>query len=67
MDIKNLIRKTLKGLEATAIEKITVLGVEGARDDLERIKNMVDELVCFWELDESLIDEYDVEVGLYKK
>jgi hypothetical protein len=59
MEIKKLILQTLKGLEITAIEKIKIIGPEAASDDLDRIKDMVDELVCFWGLDEQMMDDYD--------
>lgn len=56
---KELILLTLEGLEATAIKKISELGIDNSFDDLTRIKDMYDELVCFWQLNERLIDEYD--------
>jgi len=40
MDIDNLIRETLKGLLATAIEKVCVLGGEDAKEDLKQIKEV---------------------------
>jgi len=60
---ENLIRETLKGLLATAIEKICVLGVEDAKADIKQIREMYEELVRFWDLDERLVDEFDMEVG----
>lgn len=62
MKTENLIRDTLKGLLATAIEKICVLGVEGAETDIKQIREMYEELVRFWDLDEILIGEFDMEV-----
>lgn len=66
MDTKEIIKLTLSGLEITAKRKIKVLGVTKAQDDLERIKDMIDELVCFWELEEELMDKYDVEIEKYR-
>ena len=60
---ENLIRETLKGLLATAVEKICVLGVEDAKADIKQIREMYEELVRFWDLDERLVDEFDMEVG----
>ncbi|AOY76492.1 hypothetical protein [Clostridium formicaceticum] len=59
MDINELMVMSLEGLKQTAMKKIKDLGKETAQDDLERIKDMFEELVFFWSLDESLIDEYD--------
>lgn len=63
---EKILLDTLKGLEMTSIEKIKRLGVEDAQDDLERIKDMIDEIVCFWELPESLMDEYDDRIKFAK-
>lgn len=64
---EKILLDTLKGLELTSMEKIKRLGVEDAEDDLERIKDMIDEIVCFWELPESLMDEYDDRIKFAKK
>ena len=66
MDIENLIRETLKGLIATAIEKVCVLGEEDAQMDLKRFRIVYEDLVLFWGLDEDLIDEFDEKVGILK-
>jgi len=66
MKTENLIRETLKGLLATAIEKVCVLGEEDAQDDLKQIRNMYIELISFWTLDEELIEEFDEKVGILK-
>ena len=63
---ENLIRETLEGLLATAIEKICVLGVEDAEADIKQIREMYEELVHFWDLDERLIDEFDKKVDILK-
>lgn len=63
---EKILLDTLKGLELTSMEKIKRLGVKDAEDDLERIKDMIDEIVCFWELPESLIDEYDDRIKFAK-
>ncbi|WP_276624472.1 hypothetical protein [Syntrophomonas wolfei] len=66
MKTENLIRETLKGLLATAIEKDCVLGEKDPLDDLKQIRDMYAELVRFWDLDEDLIGEFDEKIGLLK-
>lgn len=66
MNTNNLIRETLKGLLATAIEKVCVLGEQDAQDDLKQIRDMYVELIRFWDLDEDLIGEFDEKIGLMK-
>lgn len=57
-----LIKTTLQGLIFTAKEKVCVLG-EDANEDVNQIREMYEELVRFWDLDEKYIDEFDMEVG----
>jgi hypothetical protein len=64
MKTENLIRETLKGLLATAIEKVCVLGEGDAQDDLKQIRDMYVELIRFWDLDEDLIGEFDEKIGM---
>ena len=66
MKTENLIRESLKGLLATAIEKVCVLGEEDAQEDLKRLREVYEDLVLFWGLDEDLIDEFDEKVGILK-
>jgi hypothetical protein len=66
MQTENLIRETLRGLLATAIEKVCVLGEEDAEDDIKQIRDISEELVRFWDLDEKLVDEFDKLIGLLK-
>ena len=63
---EKILLDTLKGLELTSMEKIKRLGVNDAEDDLERIKDMIDEIVCFWDLPEYLMDEYDDRIKFAK-
>ena len=48
---ENLIKQTLKGLLATAIEKVCVAGEEDAREDLKKLRVVYEDLVLFWDLD----------------
>lgn len=66
MQIENLIRETLKGLMATATEKICVLGDKDAQEDLKKLREVYEDLVLFWGLDEDLIDEIDEEIRILK-
>ncbi|HHX22657.1 MAG TPA: hypothetical protein GX723_01345 [Thermoanaerobacterales bacterium] len=66
MQTEILIRETLRGLLATAIEKVCVLGEEDAQEDLKRLREVYDDLVLFWGLEEGVIDEFDEKVGILK-
>lgn len=66
MKTEYLIKETLKGLLATAKEKICVLGEEDAKEDLKKLREVYEDLVLFWGLDEKLIDEFDEKIGILK-
>lgn len=66
MKTEYFIKETLKGLIATAKEKVLVLGEEDAKDDLKRLREVYEDLVLFWGLDEELIDEFDEKIGILK-
>lgn len=66
MKTEYLIKETLKGLIATAKEKVFVLGEEDAKEDLKRLREVYEDLVMFWGLEEELIDEFDEKVGISK-
>jgi ATP-dependent Zn protease len=44
----------MEGLIATAVEKINVLGWEEAKEDVEKIVDMVEDLEMFWDPDGKL-------------
>lgn len=44
----------MEGLIATAVEKISVLGWEDAKEDVQKIVEMVDDLESFWDSDGEL-------------
>ena len=46
----------MDGLVSTAVEKIHVLGREGAEEYIAAITKMVDDLDCFWNMDGDLSD-----------
>lgn len=66
MKTEYLIKETLKGLLATAVEKICVLGEEDAKEDLKKLREVYEDLVLFWGLDEELINEFDEKIGILK-
>jgi len=56
-------RIAIKVLADTAIEKICVMGVDDARGDILKLRDVVHDLVDFWGLDEQLKDDFDGRVG----
>ena len=46
----------MEGLIATAVEKICVLGWEDAKEDVERIIDMIEDLEMFWDSDGTLTE-----------
>jgi hypothetical protein len=49
-------RMMMDGLVSTAVEKIRVLGREGAEEYIAAITKMVDDLDCFWNMEGDLSD-----------
>lgn len=66
MKTEYLIKETLKGLLATAVEKICVLGEEDDKEDLKKLREVYEDLVLFWGLDEEMIDDFDEKIGILK-
>ena len=73
MKTEYLIKETLKGLIATCKEKICVAGEEDAKEDLKRLREVYEDLVLFWGLDDDLfegeqtwLDIFDEKVGILK-
>jgi hypothetical protein len=58
-DIAGLVQPTLDWI---GIEKICVIGLVDAQEDLKQIRDMYVELVRFWDLDESLVKEFDGQI-----
>ena len=46
----------MEGLVATVIEKINVLGLEDAEEEVNKIGAMVDDLEMFWNADQCISD-----------
>lgn len=53
-----LIPETIWGLTETAIEKKRVLGAK-AQSEIANIRNVVVDLVHFWDLEERYIKDFD--------
>lgn len=60
--IMRRMEETVRGLTDTAIEKACVMGRD-ANTEIAGLRDMVSELVSFWELDEHFIDQFDMDVG----
>ena len=56
-----MIKATIDGLTATAVEKACVLGAE-ATEDINELRKTVAELIRFWSLDERWLEQFDMEV-----
>ena len=54
----DLIPETIWGLTETAIEKKRVLGAK-AQSEIANIRNVVVDLVHFWDLEERYIKDFD--------
>ena len=50
------LKMMMEGLRATAVEKICVLGWEDAKEDVERIIDMIEDLEMFWDSDGRLTE-----------
>jgi hypothetical protein len=46
----------MEGLISTAVEKIRVLGWEDAKEDVQKIVEMVEDLEMFWDWDGELTE-----------
>ena len=46
----------MKGLIATAVEKIRVLGWEDAKEDVQKLTDVVEDLEMFWDWDGELTE-----------
>ena len=50
---------TTRGLTQTAVEKILVLGREDSKSDVEKLREVLDDMVGFWDFNEKLLDDFD--------
>lgn len=52
-------RRTVSFLKTTAIEKIAVLGEEDSKDDIKKMRDMIEELTDFWDLTDAYLNDFD--------
>ena len=50
---------TARGLTQTAVEKILVLGQEDSKPDVEKLREVLDDMIGFWNFDEKFLDDFD--------
>ena len=50
------IKMMMEGLIATAVEKIRVLGWEDAKEDVQKLTDVVEDLEMFWDSDGELTE-----------
>lgn len=60
------ILKTLDGLTITAIEKICVLGENDAKSHVQQLKDVYEDLILFWGLDETLLNKFDEKIDQWR-
>ena len=58
----DLIPETIWGLTETAIEKKRVLGAK-AQSEIMNIRNVIVDLVHFWDLEERYIKDFDKDLS----
>ena len=59
---KGLMERTIDGLTKTAIEKACVMGSD-AKPHIDKLREIVIDMVNFWDLDEHYIDQFDMDVS----
>ena len=50
---------TARVLTQTAIEKILVLGIGDSKPHVEKLREVLDDMIGFWDFDERLINDFD--------
>ena len=60
------ILKTLDGLTVTAIEKICVLGEKDAQPYVQQLKEVYEDLILFWGMDDALLTEFDDKIDEWR-
>ena len=63
---QNQILNTLDGLIMTAIEKICVLGENDAKPYVQQLKEVYEDLILFWGLNETLLSEFDNKIDEWR-
>ena len=50
---------TARWLLQTAVEKILVLGQEDSKADVEKLREVLEDMLGFWEFDDKLLNDFD--------
>ena len=48
-----------RGLLQTAVEKILVLGEEESKADVEKLREVLDDMIGFWDFDDKFLNDFD--------
>lgn len=52
-------KRTTSFLRTTAIEKIIVLGEEDSKEDIKKMRDVIEELTDFWDLTDVHLNDFD--------
>ena len=50
---------TARGLLQTAVEKILVLGQDDSKADVEKLREVLEDMLGFWNFDDKLLIDFD--------
>ena len=50
---------TARGLLQTAVEKILVLGQEDSKADVEKLRDVLEDMIGFWDFDNKPLNDFD--------
>ena len=50
---------TARGLLQTAVEKILVLGQDDSKADVEKLREVLEDMLGFWDFDDNLLNDFD--------
>ena len=54
---------TARGLLQTAVEKILVLGQEDSKADVEKLREVLEDMLGFWDFDDKLLNDFDAAIA----
>ena len=50
---------TARGLLQTAVEKILVLGQDDSKPHVEKLREVLEDMLGFWDFDDRLLNDFD--------
>ena len=50
---------TARGLLQTAVEKILVLGQDDSKEDVEKLREVLEDMLGFWDFNDKLLNDFD--------